>query len=133
MLLLLVTSCVMAFSSGSYNKACQKEIEGRKYAFVAGITVKKRNILGFRSRDVESNIAFYGLREEPVRGKLTLHDFEKKAGTVLPEGLKVDSVCFTLEPGRDDVRLVYYMSNMVLPMKITFYLKKNGNDWVLVK
>jgi len=132
-LVLLVTSCVISIVNRSYNKVCQKEIDGRKYAFVAGITKKKKNILGFRSIDLESNITFYSLQEEPFRGKLTLRDFEKKAGTKLPSDFVVDSVSFTMEPGSDDVKLIYYLSNMVLPLKITFDLRHNGDEWILDK
>ncbi len=132
-LLITATSCVISFSQGTDHKFMQKTIDGKNYTFLSEIRISNKNILGFKSRNFEANIMFSGIGERPFRDNISFDNFEKKAKVKIPENVIVDSISFTVNKTKDNIKLIYYLSNMVLPLKVSFNLEYDGEEWVLEK
>ncbi len=106
----------------------QKTIDGVKYTFISTITYKDKNIIGFRSSDVNVDVIFKG-NGSGFSKKLSLKDLEKLAGSKLPETIVIVSVSFKKDDYGDKMQLEFFVSNKLLPKKITFDLIPDDNGW----
>jgi hypothetical protein len=130
MFVFAVTSCVLSYSSGNDLKIKQKTIDGSKYFFMTKINYKDKNIFGFRSHDINIELQFKG-GDMDISEKLSFDDLQRKAGTKLPETVVLDSVSFEKDDYGDGVVLGLYLSNKLLPMKLSYKLVPEGDKWVL--
>lgn len=129
----VITSCVISISKGTDTKIKQKKIDGKNYSFIAEMIRKRYNILVYKKNEYKGLISFVGLDDKPIREKITFNDFERKAEIKLPENIRVDSISFTMNDRKDEVKLLFYMSENIIPIKVSFDLVYDDGEWVLMK
>jgi len=127
-----MSSCNINYSCHNVLDYKRKTINGNDYLFSAGIKYKNINLFGFKQRQFQVSIDFYGLGN-PIHKELNIIGFEKKMDIKEINSLQLDSVTFSLNEERDNVDLSYFLNLNNTNQTVSNSLIRINDDWELIQ